>query len=118
MPDENLEEPFLILGFGVNAYFDILSSLTYLFLMISLFVIPIFIFYSRGQHYTGVHNPITKLFIGNFGAVTMFAKAVRFANERMDIYCPRGTVLDANNAHFGILSNEFNSFIYCHKSSV
>lgn len=48
----------------------------------------------------------------------MFAKASPLANERMDIRCPKGTVLDAKNAHFGVLSNEFRSFIYCHKSIV
>lgn len=52
-PEEDLDEPFLLLGFGINAYFDILQSLSYMFLMISLFAIPVFLIYSSGSHYSG-----------------------------------------------------------------
>lgn len=48
----------------------------------------------------------------------MFAKSTRLSHEKMDIGCPAGTLLDTNHAHFGIMSNEFKSFIYCHKLTV
>jgi hypothetical protein len=41
------EDPFLILGYGVNAFFDILLSLCMMFCAISIVCIPIFIVYSK-----------------------------------------------------------------------
>jgi len=45
-------DPFLILGYGVNAYFDILESLSSMFFMITIFAIPIFLIYAEGDSYT------------------------------------------------------------------
>lgn len=41
------EDPFLLLGFGVNNYFDIMKDLMKMFTCISLFVIPLMYFYSH-----------------------------------------------------------------------
>ena len=43
------EEPFLMLGYGVNAYLDIMLSLSKMFLMITIFCIPIFMFYGNNN---------------------------------------------------------------------
>ena len=40
------EDPFLILGYGVNAFFDILLSLCLMFCTISIAALPIFYIYS------------------------------------------------------------------------
>jgi len=40
------QDPYLVLGYGVNAYFDILLSLSAMFICITLFAIPIFWIYS------------------------------------------------------------------------
>jgi hypothetical protein len=40
--DELIENPFLILGFGINAYFDMMMQLCELFLVITVFFIPIY----------------------------------------------------------------------------
>lgn len=105
--DESADDPYLVLGYGVNAYFEVLASLTKMFLIISLFSLPMFVIYASGDQYGEKTNPIARTFIGNFGATTMFAKASRFASGTMDISCPHGTILDAENANFGIMSNEF-----------
>lgn len=42
-----ISEPFLILGFGVNAFFDIIKSLMYLMLCIFVFTIPILMIYKE-----------------------------------------------------------------------
>jgi hypothetical protein len=41
-----VEDPFLILGYGINAYFDIMISLSTMCVMITLFMIPAFYAYS------------------------------------------------------------------------
>lgn len=44
---ELVEKPFLILGYGVNAYFDIMLSLVWMFATITIFVLPLFYAYSQ-----------------------------------------------------------------------
>lgn len=39
------EDPFLLLGYGVNAYFDILFQLFNIFVLITIFCIPIYYLY-------------------------------------------------------------------------
>jgi hypothetical protein len=42
---ELIKEPFLMLGYGVNAYFDTLYSIMWMFVIITLVCIPIFHIY-------------------------------------------------------------------------
>ena len=47
--DAELEnDPYMLLGYGVNAYFDVLYALSMMFVTISLMAIPIFFVY--GSH--------------------------------------------------------------------
>lgn len=116
--EEEDNEPFLVLGYGANAYFEIVESLSKMFMAITLFAIPIFYIYVTGNYYGEKTNFITKSFFGNFGASKMLTKEARFASGHISLRCPGGTVLDTDNAHFGIMSNEHQSFIYVHQNSV
>jgi hypothetical protein len=40
-----IKEPFLMLGYGINAYFDLLLSLMYMFIVITIACTPIYIVY-------------------------------------------------------------------------
>ena len=51
-----LEDPFLILGFGVNSYFDFLLALSRMFLVITVFSLPLMIIYSRGNETVGAFS--------------------------------------------------------------
>lgn len=42
---KQIKKPFLLLGYGINAYFDLLQQLVYMFLMITLFSLPIYYLY-------------------------------------------------------------------------
>ena len=44
-PEVNLDEPYLALGYGLNAYFDILASVSKMFVWVSIFAVPIFYIY-------------------------------------------------------------------------
>ena len=118
IPKENLDEPFLICGYGINAYFDVLSKLSRMFLLITLFSIPLFYIYYTGRHYDRDGNPVAKTTIGNFGAATMFCKATRMGVKSMDIYCPPSTVMDKRNIQFGMMSSEFQTHIFCTREAV
>lgn len=40
--DDLLEDPFLYLGYGVNSYFRVMLSFFWMFVMVTLFYIPVF----------------------------------------------------------------------------
>ena len=42
-----VEEPFLLLGYGVNAFFEIQYSLAFMCLAITAFLLPAYIIYSQ-----------------------------------------------------------------------
>ena len=48
---ELLEDPYLILGYGINAYYDILYSLCCMFIWITIFSIPVYYIYSQGIYF-------------------------------------------------------------------
>lgn len=43
--EQLIQDPFLILGYGINAYFDVMFQLCLMFFTISLFFIPVFSWY-------------------------------------------------------------------------
>ena len=114
-PEENLDEPYLALGYGVNAYFDILASVSKMFFWVTLFAIPIYYIYGiYGSYFSDMASyPISRWFAGNFGGSNMFCKQVRLSIGRLEAKCPSGTVMDTDHAVFGVMSNEFASFVYC-----
>lgn len=49
--NELYDDPYLILGYGINAYYDILLSLCTMFVCITLFCLPIYWTYKQGIYY-------------------------------------------------------------------
>ena len=45
------QDPYLILGYGINAYYDILLSLCTMFVCIMIFCLPIYYTYAQGKYY-------------------------------------------------------------------
>ena len=68
--DQLFEEPFLILGYGINAYFDIMIALAGLCAAITVFMIPLYYGYSsnevNGFKGTSTHI-LTQFTLGNLG---------------------------------------------------
>ena len=66
-----IDDPFLILGYGVNAYFDIMLSLVYLCLTITLFCLPMFYLYSNNNQNALAESTtllgFAKFTLGNMG---------------------------------------------------
>jgi hypothetical protein len=93
--EEDLSDPYLVLGYGVNAYFQILASLAKMFFWCFLFSIPMLYIYGSGSYYIGQKSfPISRFFIGNFGGSNMMCKSQRIATGRIDLECPKGTVFE------------------------
>lgn len=102
-----LEDPYLMLGYGTNAYFEILMNLTTLFTLIGLFSLPVLYYYSSGINYSDYDTwPILQFFIGNIGGSTVFCKTTRMGFGEIQASCPPNTYFDANKAVWGIMSNQ------------
>jgi hypothetical protein len=74
--DEIIENPFLILGFGINAYFDMMLQLCEMFVIITIFFLPVFFWYSNNvENALATHewNPIKMMRVysmGNMGGAS------------------------------------------------
>ena len=44
-------DPYLVLGYGVNAYMDIVLSFAKMFMVLTVSSIPLYIVYSSGKAY-------------------------------------------------------------------
>jgi hypothetical protein len=78
-PEVNLTEPYLLLGYGINAYFQILASIARMFFWVTVFAIPLYYTYGiyGGYFKDGGGYFITRWFAGNFGGSNVFCKQVR-----------------------------------------
>lgn len=43
------DDPFLILGYGINSYFDIMMSMMRMFICITIYCLPMFYVYSKNE---------------------------------------------------------------------
>ena len=67
--DKNL---FLLLGYGVNSYFEVLREMMVMFAFISVALIPVFMIYNSNHqkelsHLPGMANMVSSLSMGNLG---------------------------------------------------
>jgi hypothetical protein len=43
---EVVEDPFILLGYGINSFFDLMYSLFWFSILVTLFMIPLFVLFS------------------------------------------------------------------------
>lgn len=67
------KEPFILLGYGINAFFDIIYALMWMFMSITLFLLPVYILYSTNptkglqKMEPGWKYGMNKFSLGNLG---------------------------------------------------
>jgi hypothetical protein len=92
-PDEKPDEiePLNQLGFGIVAYKDLMFTMTFLFTIISLLMIPTMVFYSNQS---GIPEPknFATLSLGNFGYSSIQCQSNPYNLLRIPIKCPYGSV--------------------------
>ena len=70
-----LEKPFLIAGYGVNAYFQILDHFRMMFILITIFSLPLFYIYGTSIGLKGWKSfPVTRFTMGNLGGSSTMCK--------------------------------------------
>jgi hypothetical protein len=91
--DLQLEEnPFLLLGYGMNSYLKIMVQLTVMCFMICFITVPLMMTYSNGAGLPG-YGLYSMGSLG--GAETMCAQTpIHFDNASFNIQCPANTKID------------------------
>ena len=70
-----MDNPFLMAGYGVNAYFEILDHFCLMFIVVTLFCIPLYYVYGSGVGLKGWKSfPVMRFTMGNLGGASMFCK--------------------------------------------
>lgn len=116
--EEQLEDdPFLLLGFGMNAYFDTLRYLVILMSLCFLFSLPMmYIFSSYGAIRGAPRGVISQYSLGNMGGASTLCKSVPFSNPSITLTCPKGTELSSktiNDNEIGIISKNIAKNNWC-----
>lgn len=111
-----LENPYLMGGYGVNAYFNILDYLSQMFVFITLCCIPLYAIYGSGVGLKGWKSfPVMRFTLGNLGGSATQCKQGTFTRGNIRLFCPPNSLIDTSDANFGIISNKFESHEYCHQ---
>jgi len=103
-------DPFLSLGFGILSYLDMLKSLSGLFIMITIFCIPLFYIYGTGEAFSNERSfPVSRFMLGNIGASTMACVHESMRDGKLELTCPPGSFHDSSHATFGMISSEIDA---------
>lgn len=85
------QDPFLRLGFGMNAYFDTLRYLMILMLLIFVFSVPtMYIYSSWGAIEKDAMGAITKFSLGNMGGAKSLCVNYPFDSDTIALTCKVG----------------------------
>ena len=93
------KDPYLLLGYGINSYFQIMIQLITLFIILSCMAIPLMVFYSQ---FSGTYGQVGYLFsqfsMGNMGGASSYCVQTRFNQKKSSVIlqCTTGLLdLDA-----------------------
>ena len=118
------EDPFLILGYGVNAYLFMLQELARMFAVISLLAVPLFVIYALGvSGRVGAFSEddsylLSKFTLGNMGGSSVYCGQYRLGKREADVSCPINSIIDTQNAVYGVMSADFDHKQFCHQSKI
>ena len=97
------EDPFLRLGFGMNAYFDTLKFMMILMFILFLFSYPAMYIYSS---YDALKHEnmylFTRFSLGNLGGAQTICSSAPVDSQYMPLSCKAG-IMRADEARFGLV---------------
>lgn len=97
------------------AFKDLLSTLIFVFIILSVIMIPAIYIYGKYDGYAHIKNAgISKFSLGNMGYANVQCARTSFINQKIDLYCPQGRV--GNIKEFGILPNGSKDRDSCYKT--
>lgn len=118
------KNPYLILGFGINAYFDLQATMAFMFATVTFFFLPVFFWYKKNPANaleTESFNPMTRLqsySLGNMAGAQVVCTQRKLDALSMSFECPPGTDIDYNNVIYGIMSPQLDLAYYCTEAAI
>ena len=122
--DEEIEEdPFLLLGYGLNAYFDVLVSAMNMFLVLSIASAPLLWYYSNNgvnelAAAGGLAGALGQFSLGNMGGARALCEHKRLNSENLVFSCPAGLIFDFERVEYGLMSNALAESNYCMERAI
>jgi hypothetical protein len=111
------QDPFLRLGFGMNAFFDTLTYLMRLMLLMFLFSLPmIYIYSSYGAIENAPKGFISRFSLGNMGGASVMCKIVPLTTSNFTIACPVNSQISTGSLstnNFGVMPASLTKTNYC-----
>lgn len=99
-------DPYILLGFGVNSYFDLLQLFCIMMLIISAISLPIFYMYSTGNAYNNEDMlALGKYMMGNLGASDIYCDQEDRGRDHQDAFCSQPDIFfDTSKALYGLIN--------------
>lgn len=91
------------------------------FIALTVFSLPLFIYYSSNDVREFALNPMYPLkqfSLGNLGGSNVICMHQRMAFDNVFLSCPHGMVIDYDNILYGVLSPELDKANYCYEPAI
>jgi hypothetical protein len=112
------EDPFILLGYGINSFFDLMSQLFWFAIFITIFMSPLMIEFSRNSGLAKESRYVFNQFsLGNMGGTTILCEHSIISDKHFTAKCYDG-ILSADKAKFGVLSTALDKQTYCRTDAV
>lgn len=114
------EAPFLILGYGINAYFEIISSLFWMMTLISIVFIPVLAVYADNtvNGLAGQPKAIINMWsLGNMGSSAVSCRTAPLSHGRLSFSCPMGFI-DVMHPNMGIMNTGLKTKVFCTEAAI
>lgn len=111
MPENDEEvqkDPFLLLGYGINSFFEMMMQLFWLAVFITIFFTPLMIEFSQWNGLAKEPRYIFNQFsLGNLGGTDVKCEHHLISDKSFTFKCYDGT-MSADKAKFGVLSTNLD----------
>lgn len=106
---EVVEDPFMLLGYGINSFFDLMYSLFWFAIFVTIFMMPLM--YQFSKNYSGLIKENRYIFnqfsLGNMGGTTISCTQHLLQDKKFTSTCYDG-LMSADKAKFGVLNEKLD----------
>ena len=80
------KDPYLLLGFGINSYFQIMVQLMYFMLMVSCLAVPLMLYFASFEGTRGqVGYYFSQFSMGNLGGASTYCTQTHYSGNMSDM---------------------------------
>ena len=103
---QQVNDPYIVLGYGINAYFDIIYNLMICMIVCSIAFLPVIFVYADNpimQLQTQGKYFINMFSLGNMGGSDVVCTTAIILKGSIGIKCPQGTIIDEKFVTYGVM---------------